>query len=57
MPPRSPPHGFRSVLRWQLDDVSMLLGSDTVIFREDTASLDTWGGDGGGGAGGEPRRA
>ncbi len=31
----------------QLDDMSMLLGSDTVVFRSDPVSLDTWRADGG----------
>ena len=35
MPPRRPPRGFRRVLYWQLDELSLLLGSDTVIFRSD----------------------
>ena len=33
MPPKQPPRGFRRVVRWQLDELSLLLGSDTVIFR------------------------
>ena len=45
MPPRRPPRGFRRVLRWQLDDLSLLLGSDTVVYRSEHAqgrsSLDT----------------
>ena len=35
MPPRRPPRGFRRVVRWQLDELSLLLGSDTVVFRSD----------------------
>ena len=35
-PPREPPRGFSRVLRWQLDDISLLLGSDTVVFRSPT---------------------
>ena len=35
MPPRRPPRGFRRVVQWQLDDLSLLLGSDTVVFRSD----------------------
>ena len=44
MPPKEAPRGFRRVLRWQLEDLSLLLGSDTVIFQSDAqgcASLDT----------------
>ena len=37
MPPRRPPRGFRRVLRWQLDDLSLLLGSDTVVYRSEHA--------------------
>ena len=35
-PQEEPPRGFRRVLRWQLDDISMLLGSDTVVFHSPT---------------------
>jgi hypothetical protein len=35
MPPRQPPRGFRRVVHWQLAELSLLLGSDTVIFRSD----------------------
>ena len=37
MPPRHPPRGFRRVVRWQLGELSLLLGSDTGIFRSDEA--------------------
>ncbi|KAL1515550.1 hypothetical protein AB1Y20_002170 [Prymnesium parvum] len=35
MPPREAPRGFRRVVRWQLGEISMLLGSDTVVFHSD----------------------
>ena len=35
MPPRDAPRGFRRVVRWQLDELSLLLGSDTVVFASD----------------------
>ena len=44
VPPKEAPRGFRRVLRWQLEVLSLLLGSDTVIFQSDAqgcASLDT----------------
>ena len=35
MPPRDPPRGFRRVVRWQLNELSLLLGSDTVVFKSE----------------------
>eukprot|EP00962_Isochrysis_galbana_P031679 scaffold10325_cov123-Isochrysis_galbana.AAC.1 len=34
MPSKRPPHGFLRTLRWQLGDLNVLLGSDTLVFRE-----------------------
>ena len=35
MPPRRP--RLLPLLRWQLDDLSLLLGSDTVVYRSEHA--------------------
>jgi len=46
MPSKRPPQGFLRTLRWQLGDLNVLLGSDTLVFRDGSSaggvsSLDT----------------